>query len=714
MRAGLLMALAPLPRLFQNSTRSGAVRCAEPHIRIIIGGCFASRLMSRPLPEKSPRLTRAECRRAALYVSILLWINIYICRELFSVQTAYMNSMHGFWIALAKLADSGWFRATWWPYWDGGIPFEFTYSPLVPGLMSAWASLTGIPLALALQRITGIAYCLAPITLFLAAWLITRAPGASFAAALIYSLTAPTQLLIPDAGATFASLWDPRRLMLVSVWDDTPHLIALAFLPLSILFLSLSIRKRQFRYYAAAVISISAATMASAFGPITVAMAAMCLLFVLERETFARNLAITVGIGAFSYAMSAAFLPPSLIRAMRAAAASRGESGFTIGSLTALAIVTLGWTVLWYFLPRWTTDWRMQFFALFAYLTGSIPVIAIYLHRQFLPQPTRYKMEMEMALAMLIPFLCRPWFDRLPVPIWRAAFLLLVAMAAEQLIHQRQYAKQLMQPRDVGTTIESRVSVWVANNLSGVRIMMPGSIAQWANVFAAIPQFTGSSWSEAYNPVQQRASDAVYSGGSTAEQDARTSLLWLKAFGVGAIAISGKDSQEYWKPFAHAKKFDGMLPVLWREDDVTIYKIPQRSASLAHVVPESALVRGNPATAEEIEPYTAALDDETLPAAESDWDGRNRMRIRTSISAGQVISIQVSHHPGWHASVNGRTAELHRDGLGLMSLKPPDIGPCDILLNYDGGTELRLARYLSYSALFIFVFFFPARRLIMK
>src|ERR1700758_3144199 len=108
--------------------------------------------MSCSLPEKDARLTRAECLRAAMYASILLSINAYICRELFSVQTAYMNSMHGFWIALAKWADGGWFHANWWPYWDGGIPFEFTYSPLVPGLMSAWTSLTGIPSALALQR----------------------------------------------------------------------------------------------------------------------------------------------------------------------------------------------------------------------------------------------------------------------------------------------------------------------------------------------------------------------------------------------------------------------------------------------------------------------------------------------------------------------------------------------------------------------------------
>ena len=66
-------------------------------------------------------------------------MNVYICRELFFNQTAKMNSMHGFWMAIARLAEGSWFRATWWPFWDCGIPFEFTYAPLVPGLTAAWS-----------------------------------------------------------------------------------------------------------------------------------------------------------------------------------------------------------------------------------------------------------------------------------------------------------------------------------------------------------------------------------------------------------------------------------------------------------------------------------------------------------------------------------------------------------------------------------------------
>jgi hypothetical protein len=61
-------------------------------------------------------------------------------------------------------------------------------------------------------------------------------------------------------------------------------------------------------------------------------------------------------------------------------------------------------------------------------------------------------------------------------------------------------------------------------------------------------------------------------------------LLWLKAFGVQAIAVPGKNSPETWHPFQRPDKFDGLLEPIWRRFDTTIYKVPIRSLSLAHVV----------------------------------------------------------------------------------------------------------------------------------
>src|SRR5579863_8171438 len=103
-------------------------------------------------------IQRREWLSALAYALALLWINAYICRDLFRNPTAYMNSMHGFWIAIAKHGGASWFQSHWWPYWDGGMPTEFTYAPLVPGLIAAIVAATGIPHILAFQWITGAAY----------------------------------------------------------------------------------------------------------------------------------------------------------------------------------------------------------------------------------------------------------------------------------------------------------------------------------------------------------------------------------------------------------------------------------------------------------------------------------------------------------------------------------------------------------------------------
>jgi hypothetical protein len=133
---------------------------------------------------------------------------------------------------------------------------------------------------------------------------------------------------------------------------------------------------------------------------------------------------------------------------------------------------------------------------------------------------------------------------------------------------------------------------------------------------------------------------------------------------------------------------------------VTVYRVPQRTASLAHVIPRASLVVHTPRAsddADEIERYVAALNDPSTPEADFRWIGTNRILIRTTADRGQALSVQVSYHPGWHAMANHRTVEVQHDGLGLMWLLPECTGPCEIQLDYNGGWELRLCRYLSFA-----------------
>ena len=186
---------------------------------------------------------------------------------MFFGSTAHMGAMHGFWTALAARAGGSWFRATWWPYWDLGIPFEWTYPPLVPALAAAISSLRGVPMAVGFHSVTGVFYILGPLTLFVMAWRLTRATASSFLAALAYSLTSVTQLLAPDTEFALHRIWDARRWYTVAIWDDTPPIAALAFLPLVILFLARSIETRRPGYYAGAALCIAGAALGQRVRP---------------------------------------------------------------------------------------------------------------------------------------------------------------------------------------------------------------------------------------------------------------------------------------------------------------------------------------------------------------------------------------------------------------------------------------------------------------
>src|SRR4051812_5837503 len=120
-----------------------------------------------------PVLSRQSRERLLLaaYLLAIAWLNAYICRQVFLIEfTGKMNSMHGFWIALANLAGEHWYKPSWWPYSYLGMPFEYTYAPLVPALTALIARLPGISTPHGFQIVSGSVHCLGPVALFLMAW----------------------------------------------------------------------------------------------------------------------------------------------------------------------------------------------------------------------------------------------------------------------------------------------------------------------------------------------------------------------------------------------------------------------------------------------------------------------------------------------------------------------------------------------------------------
>jgi hypothetical protein len=319
-----------------------------------------------------------------------------------------------------------------------------------------------------------------------------------------------------------------------------------------------------------------------------------------------------------------------------------------------------------------------------------IPFLYYRFGRHFVPQPGRYKVEAELALAIVCVFGVKPLVERLPVSIRVALAMFALALAAEQVVSHRKYAKTIIRSIDVTPTIEYRTARFAEDQL---RVAYPGSMAMWLNAFSDSHEYAGSSYSTAYNPVQQQAYVRWVS--ATNPEEARRALVWMKAFGVSAYASPGKSSPEFWKAVSNPEVY-GSCEVLWEENDTRICRLPGARPTLADAIEPSALVRTTPRNGDdlkEVERYVAALD--RAVAAEFRWEGTSAARIQGSVQQGQVVTVRVNHHPGWRATANGKSARLSRDGTGLTIIQPDCNGPCDIRLVYDGGRELRFCRWAS-------------------
>ncbi len=634
-----------------------------------------------------------------VYLGILAWAGIYICREAFLTEsTGHFNSMHGEWMALARLGGFHFWSPSWWRWWGNGVPLEYTYAPLTPVLTAAIAHLTHSSYALAFNQLTGLVYCLTPLFLYLAAWKLSGSAGYSFAAALACSLLSPITLLAPDTTFRAASVLDPRRLFLMFEWDDLPHVMAITLLPVAVWFLYRALTRAAWFDAVAAGLALAGMMLANMFGLVLAGLVALTVPLTIERRPRLAHFTRSAVIGVGAWIAVCAWLPPSLLLTIHSNSILSNEASRTGPALAAFAVALLVCVIMWAVGRRFAGSWAFRWLLLFGCLMVLIPLLDRYAGLHFVPQPVRYKIEADLAIVWIVVFLLRLLIGRIPASGRALLVFVLLVLAARQVIHCRRYAKPLLRPVDTAQSIEYRASAWIAKNLPGRRVMLPGSVFLWADAFANIPQVGAEPYTTTPDWSEHLATYIVDTGQNAGKDDAAVSILWLKAFGAQAVVVPGPQSPEYWKPFVNPRKFDGVLPVLWRERDTTIYRVSDRPYSLAHVLRPEALVHHAPVNGldtAEIRRYVAALEDPAAPAATWDWQGDDKAVIEARLEPGQIVSAQITYAPGWHARVNGSARPIRPDGLGLMAVDPRCSGDCTIALEYDGGAELRTCRAVS-------------------
>ncbi len=635
--------------------------------------------------------------RTLLLALALFGINLYICRELFSIEyLRHLGSIEGAFIGIARYAMHHWGDLTWFPLWYSGIPYQNTYPPLLHLGVALWATVTGMSPAHAYHFVIALAYCLGPITLFVLALRWSGSRWAAFAAGLMYSTLSMSAWIMPAVRADLGSAFFPRRLQALVYYGEGPHVSSLTLLPIAILAIDLAITRRRGPYFAFAAVMLAATALTNWFGAVSMAIAILCLLLAKfgESPKILPQVLWIAGIGATAYSLAMPLVPPSTIVVTQVNAKQVEGNFLNVYHDLPLraAVIVVALTLLKFAIRR--LRWQLQFAILFSFMLAVVSLAAVVWKLNIVPQASRYQLEMEMALALLIALAGQMLLKNRAATI---AIGLLIIAVIQPIRRDRNYARNFLDLNiDITTTSEWKSAQWLNHNWTGERVMMPGSTAFFLTAFSDTPELAGGYDPGRLQTVGGAALYEIYTSTLAGSHDAEFSILWLKALGVQAVGVGGPHSLEYYRPFHNPLKFEGALDVLWRDGDDTIYRVQPR-ASLARIVPRTALVSREPINGIDVDPlrpYVAALDDPSMPRAEFQWTSAHSAKIRGSLRAGQVISVQEAWHQGWHANV-----ALERDQLGQIVVDPGREGPFDIDLIYDGGTEMKVAHALRWLAI---------------
>lgn len=628
---------------------------------------------------------------------VLFAINAFITLRLFHVAyTRQMGSIEASFIGLARYIRDHFPHFTWFPLWYGGIPFADAYPPLLHFAVAGVAAATGASPGLAYHIVTAAMYALGPVALFWLAMRLGAGRTAAFLAALGYSLISPTCWLVQQARSESGGWFAPRRLVLMVVDGEGPHVASLVLLTLSIGLLDRALEKRTPWTFVLASLSMAATALCNWIGAAGLAMAVAAYLLAGFCKT-KQNWIRAAAIGIYAYAITMPWATLSTLATIRSNAPRLVGFHSSVRPLLVVAISFLG---LAWILKRSSFTRSLGFAILFLYSTAAMALGGYWWHVNLLPQEHRYHLEMDLAFWLVAALgSAQLRAAKLDIGRWlpirpAMAGALIAVMAVPLVNHQYRQARGLEMPIAIESTAEYKISSWLGEHMPGRRVFAPGSVSFWMNAFSDTPMLVGGFDNGIRNEILWAVNYQLLAGDKTA-----AALDWLKAFGCDAIVGDDPESHEVFHPYSHPERLHS-LPEWWRDGPEVIYAVPRRG-SLAHVIRTTDQVREIPAAYDPkaLAPYLAALDDPSLPSAWFRWRDPSSASITAKLQPELLLSVQVAWDQGWRASVNGEPRRTWADKIGQIVVEPRCSGACMVELSYTGGFELRFARWCSLLAL---------------
>jgi hypothetical protein len=642
----------------------------------------------------------------------LLALNVWICWRLFSFDVGnHFASGEGSFIAMTRYLSRHWGDHSWWPIWHGGMPFQNVYVPLLHLTATAYARWSGASAAQAYHAVTGLAYCFGPVTLYWMALRFGASRGAAFLGGLFYSLLSPSGVIMPDVGRDIGGWMYARRLQVLVGYGEGPHVTAMTLAPIALLALEGALHRRTSRAFALAAIALALVFLTNVPGTMGLGLAVFCWLCVQPAEVRLRAWKLAMAASVFGYAIACYGIPPlslltvgSNVGPMHQAFSASLRSGPLLLGAVLAAAAGVGWI-----LTRLRLPLLVRYGALYSGLLALLVMTANHKKFELLPQVGRLHVEMEMGVCLVLGMALWAIYGLIPGWVRPIAIALCLMPLWLQIGNYRWFARVELRPVDLTKRSEYASARWLDANAKGGRTYAVGSTGFWLNAFTDTPQIVGCC--EQGQSI--RALDTlpgVIDYGDTSG-DLAISVRYLQAMGVQSMVVSGPDSTDEYKDILKPQKF-AFLPLLHRELGDSIYAIPQRTKSLAHVIRADEAVGSAtlpPYGLPDVGHFVDAIEDPARPEASFRWIAGGEAAIEAPLRRTDLLSVQVPWFSGWRAELNGRRIATAKDGLGMILLRPELDGDAHVRLIWTGTPDLPFAAALSVYAL-TFALFLLARR----
>ena len=634
---------------------------------------------------------------APLLAGAIFLLNVWLNAPLlWPGELPFRGSIEGGYASMARFISAHPNPWGWDPFQYCGVPTQFLYLPGLPYLTALMARvLPHAPPDYVYHLITALFAFLGPVIVFLFARNFTGSLAWPLAAALAYSLWSPAYGLFPAVEKDRGIVQLPWRIQVLAKYGEGPHDTGLALMPLALLAVWRAGKSRGYPRILAAALLLAAITLINWISALALAIACLLLLLAAWGEPDFRAWRV-LAAAALAYLLACFWLTPTFIQTI-AFNWPADAFGYHFAARQQLLLAGLALGVLSIaLLFRWRRGpFYFCFVTLCCFVFGWLATAWYVYGVDTIPESRRYALEFELFLilagveALRLALLRQNQTVRL-CAMGVAALALIVGAPQLWAYTTQKWDSWKPSPRE--TTVEYRLAQWIAQQAPQGRVFASGGLRFRLNSWFDIPQVGGGFESGLRNRMPV---DLAYR--IRTSKETHDTVTELKALGVEYVVVHGPNSKEYYRDFVHPERLAEELPVVYREGDDTIYRLPVPRLAQA-VKPEELPGKDPQHQPWVLEPYVTAMGDAGRPLLRAQWPDTATLVLDGETLPDHLIALQVNYDPGWHATQDGREIETAEDRLGYLVLHTAASPASHIELQYRGTREQRVMATLSALA----------------